>query len=288
MLGSVGWLSWKVNRMLATEREQSRSPFTEKLIRPPGESLRLQIEGLREEISEVGLRGILYLIGPSVLLMVLRLESKAIYFVIVGITFAIGWALAWREWQRLRKLRVDLRNARLGFDGERFVAAELNGLLTQGYRVFHDFVVDWMLDDRTHNIDHIIVGPAGVFALETKAWRKPIGPAQPQKLQVTAEGIQKPGDIPRMDAIEQAKRNAATLSKWLTGNAPETVPVRPLVVVPGWYVVADDWRTCGVQTLSGLAGRLPGLTRSAGLSPREVQQLGDRIEAHCRTANVAN
>lgn len=274
--------------MLAREKEKSRSPFTEKLIRPAGESLRLRVDELREEMMEPLFRIVVFLVAPCIVAMVTPSARLGVHLVLVTLVFVTCWLLAWRDWRGLRNLREKLRNVRLGFDGERFVATELNGLLSQGYRVFHDFIVDWVPDDQRHNIDHIVVGPTGVFAIETKAWRKPLGVDGEMKLRVSDEGIQLPGDKPRKNAIQQARRNAATLSRWLTGSASEKIPVRPLVVVPGWYVDAPGWKTCGVQTLRGLAGRFPGLQRHPDLSPQEVQQFGDRIEAHCRTADVAN
>jgi hypothetical protein len=36
--------------------------------------------------------------------------------------------------------------------------------------------------------------------------------------------------------IEQAANNARTLAKWLTGAVGETVPVTPILALPGWMV----------------------------------------------------
>ncbi len=49
-----------------------------------------------------------------------------------------------------------------GETGERFVAEQLEELRSAGYRCFHDIQRD------SYNIDHVLVGPAGVFAIETK------------------------------------------------------------------------------------------------------------------------
>ena len=49
-----------------------------------------------------------------------------------------------------------------GERGELKVAEVLDELRSSGYRAFHDFVGDG------YNIDHVVVGPAGVFAIETK------------------------------------------------------------------------------------------------------------------------
>ncbi|HWM25732.1 MAG TPA: nuclease-related domain-containing protein [Chthoniobacterales bacterium] len=60
-----------------------------------------------------------------------------------------------RLWRNLRRLSRGER-------GERRVAEILDDLRGSGYRAFHDLVGDGF------NIDHVVVGPAGVFAIETK------------------------------------------------------------------------------------------------------------------------
>lgn len=84
----------------------------------------------------------------------------------------MGISAATMKWFELRSLRKQLRKLRLGYDGERYVGEELNGLMARGFRVFHDFQVDWKPGGTVCNIDHIAVGPEGVFAVETKTRRK--------------------------------------------------------------------------------------------------------------------
>jgi len=56
---------------------------------------------------------------------------------------------------------VTLRN---GIRGEERVAEVLTELETEGFRVLHD------LDTGRGNADHVLVGPTGVFVIETKDW----------------------------------------------------------------------------------------------------------------------
>lgn len=56
-----------------------------------------------------------------------------------------------------------IRNLGQGAEGERDTAKELRRL-TSGWTVRHD------LNGRYGNLDHVLLGPAGVFILETKAW----------------------------------------------------------------------------------------------------------------------
>lgn len=54
-----------------------------------------------------------------------------------------------------------------GRRGERRVGRKLRALRKEGYTIFHDIMVR-RSDGRTSQIDHIAVGPAGVFVIETK------------------------------------------------------------------------------------------------------------------------
>ena len=56
---------------------------------------------------------------------------------------------------------------RLNLSGEKAMGEELNRLMAEGCQVFHDFPLE-----KKANIDHIVVAPSGVFAIETKTWRK--------------------------------------------------------------------------------------------------------------------
>lgn len=64
------------------------------------------------------------------------------------------------------KLR-ESRAWRRGYEGERVIGELLGSGLSDKYHVFNDV----RFPGRTANIDHIVVGPSGVFVLNTKNWR---------------------------------------------------------------------------------------------------------------------
>ena len=293
---AIAALWWGMERMFKKEKAKSRSPFGEKMLRPAGESLRLKIEEIRDQFMETGMVLAISLVAPSLVMILLHDPTVLSNLIIWFLAAAVGYGLAVVQWRKIRNLREQLRNYNLGFDGERYVAAELNTLIGQGYRVFHDFVVDWKPggEATNFNIDHIVVGPAGVFAIETKTRRKPltgkhekIGAKAGYSVTFDGKALHFPGDMGRTDAIDQAKGNAKTLSQWLTGTAKSPVEVRPLVVIPGWYIGAENWRTSGVQTTRKLAERLPGLGRGGSLTEDKIRVIADRIEAHCRDVEGA-
>lgn len=101
-------------------------------------------------------------------IMVMLLDSKTANvgtFIFIG---GLSIFNTYTYWKRLRKLRTEIRNHRLGYDGERYVAAELNGLMRVGWRVYHDFIVDDKPggEGTNFNIDHVAVCERGVFVFD--------------------------------------------------------------------------------------------------------------------------
>lgn len=57
-----------------------------------------------------------------------------------------------------------------GAAGERATARALDGVEREGYTVLHDV----HLEGRRWNLDHVLLGPAGVVLVESKQWRRPV------------------------------------------------------------------------------------------------------------------
>ena len=132
---------------------------------------------------------------------------------------------------RLTGLLRQRRMVRLGYDGEVTVGQELNQLLRDGYYVYHDFSAE------KFNIDHIVVGRKGVFAVETKT-RSKTNSDQRQK-DATVEYNGRILLFPKWtdtETIAQVKRQSSWLSKWLESAIGEPLAVRASSLFPGWYV----------------------------------------------------
>lgn len=287
-----------ISRMLSKEREFTKSPFSEKLLRPPGESLRVKIEEIRDDINEHTTVLALTIIAPGLFCVMISqqpLFHVVIYSLIAGV---IGFIFCRRSWQKLKLLRSNLINYRLGFDGERYVAAELAPLISQGYRIFHDFVFDMSPggETTTFNIDHIAVGADGVFVIKTKAKRKSTSKSTNEldRHEISVEGtsventtLRFPNGTTDDKPIKQALRQAQQFKRWLDKSGIPKVEVRPIVVFPGWMIKSEHWKKLGVQSARKLSLRLPALGRGRKLSPIEVQQIAARIEDKCRNIEGA-
>jgi hypothetical protein len=71
----------------------------------------------------------------------------------------VGWRLRFRP-------STQARAWRRGAHGERQTARLLDRLGRDGYQVFHDLA----MPGSSANIDHLVVGPSGVFVIDSKQW----------------------------------------------------------------------------------------------------------------------
>jgi Nuclease-related domain len=71
-----------------------------------------------------------------------------------------GWRLRFRPSEQARTWRR-------GAEGERHTARLLRRLTRDGYVVFHDLAVP---GNTSANVDHLAIGPTGVFVIDSKQW----------------------------------------------------------------------------------------------------------------------
>ena len=231
---AIGYV-YEANRRRALSVRLTADPFRDQLLRPPGESVRLRIQQLEESLQD----GFLYLVFWTLFLagifaMTVREMAPHTIIVIGAMFLTVSVPMSMRHGRRLLRTIGLLRRARLGVAGERAVGEELNQLLADGYQVFHDVPMSGF------NVDHVVVGPTGAFAVETKARRKPKLGSQTPEYRVKYDGQKLV--FPRWTekrCLEQAKGQAAGLSEFLSGATGEPVSVSPIVALPGWFVEAS-------------------------------------------------
>lgn len=173
---------------------------------------------------------------------------------------------------KIAKERNDLR---LGLDCELAVGQELNQLMLEGCRVYHYFPAD------KFNIDHIVVGPKGVFAVETKGRAKPDKKGGTEEATMTFDGdkLNFPGWSEK-EPLEQAKRQAKWLTNWLGSAVGEPVSVKPVLVLPGWYVELKKPADIFIFNEKNPQSLLKG--RSDALPETMIKRITHQIEQRCR------
>lgn len=224
-------LVWRYIR----RRDRRRSPLTFNVLNLPGEGLRRSIEKHDEGFYEK--TTIVVLIGPLVLAawLLARLDRVVedwsliqfgwgdAIFAIVGLVVLVwgAWGLIHHASQRRKYLQ--------GRAAELAVAQCLMPLMAEGGLVYHDFPAD------KFNIDHIVIGQGAVFAVETKSRRKPAESGR-HSARVDYDGtrLKFPKHV-ETKPVEQARRQAQWLERFLDSGVGEPVRVVPVVALPGWY-----------------------------------------------------
>jgi hypothetical protein len=170
---------------------------------------------------------------------------------------------------------------RLGYEGELVTAQELHKIMPEGNYVYHDFPAG------NFNIDHVVVGPAGVFAIETKTRSKRTMGDNTKEAKAAYHGneIVFPGFRDKK-YLEQARRQAKWLANWLKSAIGEPVDVFPVISLPGWYVE----RKIGYDgTFVINPKQLKGIVRSKTaycLDGKKISQITHQLEAKCRDIEI--
>jgi hypothetical protein len=174
----------------------------------------------------------------------------------------------------IRKLRPtfrEIRAVRTGIWGERYVGQVLEDTCRQrGYRVLHD------LPSSTgdFNVDHVLVGPEGVFAVETKHYARPT--AGDRTIVYDGQKLTIPGVTPERDLLGQVRGAAAYVRDVLRRTTGRDVRVRPVLIFAGWYV-EQKRRNPEVWVLN--EKHLPAWLdhEEPRLSPEDVALYADRL-----------
>jgi hypothetical protein len=121
--------------------------------------------------------------------------------------------------------------------------ARLLSVLPSGYHVFHSLQLDHA---GVSDFDHIVVGPSGLFVIETKNWSG--------EIKVKDGVILVNGEAPERSPLEQVKDEAADLLAWLRERekvAPEIQPVLCFASnrLPEGFQRVDGVVVCGGNAL---------------------------------------
>ena len=145
--------------------KNSRSPLKAKPLRLPGQSLdeaRLAlVERMHEKPALISMFFVVFALMEWYRHYFKAPTSPILFTVVAAI------CLAFTAWQ-YRRLRSEVRKLRQAMDGEKVVGQYLESFRERGYRVFHDLI------GTGFNVDHVLIGPAGIFTIETKTWSKPV------------------------------------------------------------------------------------------------------------------
>ncbi|MFZ3136378.1 MAG: nuclease-related domain-containing protein [Thermodesulfovibrionales bacterium] len=256
-----------------------KNPLTQKLLRSPGQTLLALITELQFKIMEVFF---LWCIIPPFAYMaslsaIAAQKSPTLLLLTMSIAILISLYGALKAYFILKRL-ADLR---LAYDGELALGQELNELMLDGFRVYHDIQAE------DFNIDHAVVGSSGVFAIETKTRSKKLQTKGAEAVEVLYDGDSI--NFPHWrdtKILEQARGNARWLEQRITAAVGDQVTVFPAVAIPGWYTKKTTNKS-GPIVYNGKNPRaiFPKCGQDKPLTKEQINRIAYQIEQLCR--NVA-
>jgi len=273
LFGTVWWERWQ---------RRKKPPFPEdlRLLRMPGEYLwRRIMENNESELQWSAALVAPLLIGATVIQFLQwgGLSSQPLSLLLALIIFLASIFLA--VWW-LRKTLQRTADDYLGLFGERYVAEWLDPLKTRGWFIFHD--IQCTGKKGKFNLDHVAVGPGGIWLVETKVKRK--GGARPgfKEHEVIFDGSKViwPWGENTKD-LKQAADNACWLSEWLETMTGKAFAVAPVLTFPGYFVIERKLCTVRVVNPKVLAQVFTSLGQNV-LNPDDIDLVRRQLEARCR------
>ena len=260
-----------------------RHPMQRDLLRGPGESQRDLIAAAGWDAAEYAALAVF--VPPLVFCLYPLMavydgdlpESLTLGAFSLAAAALLGWVLA-RLWLVLARAR----GLALGYEAEVAVGQELDALRHLGYCVFHDVPAEGGA-----NIDHVAVGPAGVFAVSAMGRMTPRanGGSEPTEVTYDGERLLFPGweeTLPLGQAVAQAD----WLCGWLANALNEPVTVRAILVLPGWWV-----KRTAVSGIPVLAARRIGayfarMHPLPEMTDTLIDRIADQLESRSRVIAV--
>ena len=191
----------------------------------------------------------------------------------VGLTLAVLAGIADAV---IRSRSAAARSAEgLTTSAQRRTKKELAKLERSGYRALHIR----MIPGSNEVIDHLLIGPTGVYAIDSEQWDK--------RLPVRTKNARQlwHGPFSQRDRLEHARWEAAEASRFVGDALGEPVSVRPAMAVYGpaipWGVATiRDVDVFGGDRLRKYLRRHPAGARAPRLTASEVERIytvADRV-----------
>lgn len=251
-----------------------KSPLNMQLLRGPGQTLQVKIEDLTIDIL---VKALVIPLIPITLYSIyatqVAITAKDISITVLYVYLLGATAFILSLSRDVYKLINDRNLLRLAYECEMAVGQGLYQLAPLGFRVFHDFPAE------NFNIDHLVVGPQGVFAIETKGRSKTRKQEKDNwKLQFDGIKLIFPGWVEEKP-IQQARRQSSWLSKWLEDSTGERYKTTPVLAIPGWWI--DRVAQSDVKIFNG---KKPEFLSKGPvvLNDKQIKSIAFQIDKQCR------
>lgn len=254
-------------------------PRPDKLLSGPGDSQRELITRLNEKTAGAAIWWVAIPVAAIGAIMAPRLTgveplTGPDLFALPGLALVLLFIPTFAMIRNCRERQL----CRHKLDAELTVGREINLLQRDGLQVFHD------VPEGSGNVDHVVVGLSGVFAVESVGRPVPDLGSGIIDAKVIYDGENlffPPKNVRESEAVKQSRRQAIAMERWLGDALGRPVQVRPALALPGWFV--ERKRPDDLVLLYGQANHYARILRGPTLlTPEQVGEIVRVLEAKCR------
>ena len=211
-------------------------------------------------------------------------QRRTIIAIIVGVVFAV--LVSWRLGLTLAVVAAiadTIYQSRRGLPGRRVKVTgamrktrrQLAKLERAGYRAMNGNLIP----DSEEQIDHLVVGPAGVFAIDSESWNKHLVVRTKNGLQLWH------GPFSMKDRLEHARWESEQAAEMLSAALGSPVTVRPAMAVYGPKI---PWDVATIREVDVFSGpRLVKYLRRRARQPGQLPLGEAEIERIYKAAHQA-
>jgi len=213
---------------MTENKDHKKSPIKDPPVRMPGQSVRESIDYLVDE------EAMPWVIVALCTIMITIVAWCVFYFktpVVPWVFTLITVVIIPVSVAKILRMKREVKTLHLGQIGEEAVGQFLEEKLRPvGYQVLHDIQAD------NCNVDHVLIGPSGIYTIETKTNSKP----KKGQCLVTYDGkiVKVNGLHPERDPVVQALAEAGWLRNLIEASTGKKFKVQPVVLYPGWFITA--------------------------------------------------
>jgi hypothetical protein len=230
LISFLGWvlISTLLHRLYKPKKTDDRETGLG-LIDPDAEARR-QIDwagtGVRIALGCLVATPVFFVLSVGILAMAYPESGSAAWVLLIAAVLMTGYALI-----RYKTALGHRREIQWYHEARAMVDRAVAPLVPRGYVVFRDFRDDEL------RIDHLLVGPKGVFALQTLVWPEHHKEGRSPHATVTYDGraLYFPQGEDHLIA-DHAQRQAEKISDWITKRLGMPIAARAMIALPGWQV----------------------------------------------------
>lgn len=173
-----------------------------------------------------------------------------------------------------------IRRLHLERQGRLLVGRLLEAVLPEEFRVFHDL---FMETEENETIDHVVIGPTGIYAVTTWVRNPEANVSGSAGYVVVVDGARlsfpDAGGHEKTVTVAPIRDKGRRLKEWVAVATHEHHAVQPVLVLPGWEIQAGS----NAEVLVLNENTLATLSRGRRvLQPTTVHDVARHLEHCCR------